>query len=51
MAQAQTISVKGQVVDQDGEPLMGATIKVKDSTNGTVTDLDGFFGSPVNPRV
>ena len=43
MAQAQTISVKGQVVDQDGEPLMGATIKVKDSTNGTVTDLDGFF--------
>ena len=38
-----TITVKGQVVDQDGEPLMGATIKVKDSTNGTVTDLDGFF--------
>lgn len=42
-AQAQTQKVIGQVVDQDGEPLMGATIKVKNTTNGTVTDLDGNF--------
>lgn len=42
-AQSQTIQVQGQVVDQDGEPLMGATIKVKGTTNGTVTDLDGNF--------
>ena len=43
VAQQQTIKVSGQVVDQDGEPLMGATIKVKGSTTGTVTDLDGNF--------
>ena len=42
-AQAQTIKVKGQVVDQNGEPLLGATIKVKDAQSGTVTDLDGNF--------
>ena len=41
--QAQTILVKGQVVDQDGEPLIGATIQVKGSQDGTVTDIDGNF--------
>lgn len=41
--QAQTIRVRSQVVDQDGQPLVGATIKVKDSKEGTVTDLDGNF--------
>lgn len=43
IAQAQTITVKGQVVDQDGLPLVGATVKVKDSKGGSVTDLDGNF--------
>lgn len=43
VAQAQTITVKGQVVDQDGLPLVGATVKVKDSKGGSVTDLDGNF--------
>ncbi len=42
-AQAQSISVQGQVVDPNGEPLIGASIKVKGTTNGTVTDLDGNF--------
>jgi len=42
-AQAQTIRVKGLVVDQDGEPLIGATVKVKNSNSGTVTDFDGIF--------
>ena len=39
----QTIKVKGQVVDQDGEPLIGATVKVKGSQAGAVTDFDGNF--------
>ena len=39
----QTIKVKGQVVDQDGEPLIGATIRVKGATSGSVTDIDGNF--------
>ena len=43
VTQQQTIKVSGQVVDQDGEPLTGATIKVQGATAGTVTDLDGNF--------
>ena len=36
--------VKGQVVDKSGEPIIGATIKVKNIENvGTVTDFDGNF--------
>lgn len=43
VAQSKTIKVGGQVVDQDGEPLIGVTIRVKDSDSGTVTDIDGNF--------
>ena len=43
VTQQQAIKVSGQVVDQDGEPLTGATIKVQGATTGTVTDLDGNF--------
>ena len=39
----QTIKVKGQVVDQDGEPLIGATVRVKGAQSGSVTDIDGNF--------
>ena len=48
--QTQTIQVKGQVVDQDGEPLIGATVKVKGAQTGAVTDLDGNFqvNAPAN---
>ncbi len=43
VAQSKTIKVGGQVVDQDGEPLIGVTVRVKESTTGTVTDIDGNF--------
>lgn len=36
-------TVQGVVVDQNGEPVIGASVKVKGSKNGTVTDLDGKF--------
>ena len=39
----QTIKVSGQVVDQDGEALIGATVKVKDAQSGAITDYDGNF--------
>ena len=39
----QTIKVKGQVVDQGGEPLIGATVRVKGAQSGSVTDMDGNF--------
>jgi TonB-linked SusC/RagA family outer membrane protein len=43
VAQSKTIKVGGQVVDQDGEPLIGVTVRVKESATGTVTDIDGNF--------
>lgn len=39
----QTETVKGKVVDSNGEPIIGASIKVDGTTNGTVTDIDGNF--------
>ena len=43
-AQAQNIQVKGNLVDGTGEPLIGATVKVKGSAGvGAVTDFDGNF--------
>ena len=39
----QTIQVSGQVVDQNGEALIGATVKVKGSTTGVATDFEGNF--------
>lgn len=38
--------VKGTVIDDDGEPLIGATVMVKGAGKGTVTDLDGNFELP-----
>ena len=35
--------VKGKVVDANGEPVIGATIKEVGTDNGTVTDVDGNF--------
>ena len=43
IAQAQNIKVQGQVVDQDGQPLIGATVRLKGAQAGTVTDFDGKF--------
>ena len=41
--QAQT-AISGKVVDSAGEPLIGASVTLKSSTNqGTVSDLDGKF--------
>ena len=41
--QTQTIKTGGQVVDQNGEPLIGVTVKVKGQQGGAVTDFDGNF--------
>ena len=35
--------VKGTVNDEAGEPIIGATIKVQGSTEGTITDFNGNF--------
>ena len=36
-------TIKGQVLDENGEPLIGATVTVKGTNVVTVTDLDGNF--------
>lgn len=38
-----TVTVKGTVTDTNGEPLIGATVKVPGKSTGSVTDLDGNF--------
>ena len=45
----QTGTVKGQIVDASGEPVIGATVKVKGSKEGTITDLDGNFTLKAEP--
>ena len=51
-AMAQSRTVKGVVKDAAGEPIIGASVLQKGSTNGIITDLDGNFtlqisGDPV----
>ena len=43
VAQSPTIKVRGQVIDDQGEPLLGATIRIKDGQGGTTSDFDGNF--------
>ena len=40
---AQQVSVKGHVKDATGEPVIGANVLVKGTTNGAITDLDGNY--------
>lgn len=42
--------VTGKILDINGEPIIGATIKEKGLSNGCVTDLDGNFAFDVNPN-
>ena len=44
---AQKGTIKGTVVDENGEPVIGANVVVKGTTNGTITDLDGNYVIPV----
>lgn len=43
VTQSQMIKVSGKVVDEKGEPLVSATVRVKGGQGGAVTDLDGHF--------
>lgn len=47
---AQDINVKGRVIDENGEPIIGANILVKGTTNGTITDYDGNFTLEVSDK-
>ena len=43
IAQQTIKKISGTVVDTKGEPIIGANILEKGSTNGTITDIDGKF--------
>ena len=48
---AQTITVKGNVKDTSGEPVIGASVVEKgNTTNGTITDLDGNFSIKIDGK-
>lgn len=40
---AQSGTIRGKILDDKGEPIPGATIRVKGTNKGTVTDLNGNF--------
>ncbi|MCQ2173695.1 MAG: TonB-dependent receptor [Bacteroidales bacterium] len=47
VSQAKTdITVKGRVLDVKGEPVPGASVVVRGTNIGTVTDVDGYFTLP-----
>ena len=39
----QVIQVKGRIVDSEGEPVTGASVLVKNTQTGTISDLDGKY--------
>ncbi|MDR2118398.1 MAG: carboxypeptidase-like regulatory domain-containing protein [Tannerellaceae bacterium] len=43
------ISISGIVTDTNGEPVIGANVVEKGTTNGSITDLDGKFTMEVQP--
>lgn len=49
-AMAQKQSVTGTIVEVNGEPVIGATVLEKGTSNGTSSDLDGKFVLNVNPK-
>jgi TonB-linked SusC/RagA family outer membrane protein len=47
---AQTITVRGKVINTDGTSIVGATVAVKGTHNGAITDNNGIFAlEKVNP--
>ncbi|MDR2914913.1 MAG: TonB-dependent receptor [Tannerella sp.] len=42
--------ITGLVVDKDGEPVIGASVVEKGTTNGTTTDIEGNFTLNVGPN-
>ena len=45
---AQQGAIKGKILDENGEPIIGANVVEKGTTNGTITDLDGNYTLTVN---
>lgn len=48
LASQKSQKIKGTIVDQNGEPIIGATIIEEGTTNGTTTDFDGQFSIDIS---
>lgn len=46
MQQQDKKTVRGTVLDETGEPVPGANVVIKGTSNGTITNLDGVFSLP-----
>lgn len=44
------VKINGHVLDSNGESIIGASVMVKGSTEGTITDLDGKFELSIMPH-
>ncbi|WP_321332405.1 TonB-dependent receptor [uncultured Bacteroides sp.] len=44
------LRIIGQVVDVSGEPIIGASVVEKGTTNGIITDLNGHFSLNISPE-
>lgn len=42
-------TIKGRITDANGEPIIGASVKVKGNDLGVVSDLDGNYSISANP--
>ncbi|MDR1340383.1 MAG: TonB-dependent receptor [Prevotellaceae bacterium] len=50
MQQTKGNTITGIVLDENGEPVPGATIIVKGTTRGVITDMDGTFAIQATPE-
>ena len=50
LASLQETEIRGQVTDSNGEPIIGASVQVKGTTNGTVTNVNGEFMIKASPN-
>ena len=48
--QQNTRKITGTIKDQNGEPVIGANIVEKGTTNGTITDVEGQYSLEVTPK-
>ena len=46
--QSQSITVKGKITDENGDPIPGAVVLEKGTTNGSAADVDGNYAITVS---
>lgn len=46
----QSTRISGKIVDKNGEPIIGANVLEKGTTNGTITNIDGRFELTVQKK-